>query len=77
MKRFFLIAGIAAVSLSLLVGCKPKSPPDSGRMGAIAGGVQDRAKEATAKVNKVRGEQNEAAEDAQHEASEAREGGHK
>jgi hypothetical protein len=77
MKRFLLIACTAAVSLSLLAGCKPKSPPDSGKMGAIAGGVHDRAVQATDKVNKVRGEQNEAAEDAQHEASEAREGGHK
>jgi hypothetical protein len=70
MKRFLLIACVAAVSLSLLVGCKPKTPPDSGRMGDIAGSVHDRAVKATNKANEVREQQNKVIEDTQHEAAE-------
>jgi hypothetical protein len=74
MKRFLLVACAALVSLTLLAGCKPKSPPDSGRMGDIAGGVHDRAVQATNKVNEVREQQNKVIEDSQHEAAE---GSHK
>lgn len=59
-----VVVALCALGLlsALLVGCKPKEPPSSGSMGAVAGKVKDQAVGAAGKVNKVRGDQQGLAE---------------
>ncbi len=62
MRRVTLLACAGLLLSALVLGCKPSTPPSSGQMGEVAGGVKQRAEQATAKVNQVRGEQNQTAE---------------
>jgi len=53
---------LLALVAALAVGCgKPKTPPSSGSMGAVAGKVKDQAVGAAGKANQVREEQKELA----------------